>query len=108
MIRFFALLLMMLFLGTGLILPGTAVARSAPDSPGKTPVRIEAPSPDSPSFLQEKRRWEIYQVIRGGGPVEDEELSDHLWRVAGSLAALGWTPPTVTVEVIATEDVERG
>lgn len=46
------------------------------------------------------RQGEIYLILRGGCPVQNEELRTHLWRVAGSLAAHDWTPPQVQVRVI--------
>ena len=64
----------------------------------------------------EDRRHVIYRILRGApvpseafgalavrsqGP--DSEVSKHLWRVAGSLAASGWNPPRVTIEVVVRE-----
>lgn len=46
------------------------------------------------------RQGEIYLILRGGGPVQSEELRSHLWRIAESLAEKNWTPPEVRVHVI--------
>ncbi len=51
-----------------------------------------------PAFLS--RQAEIYLILRGGAPVQNEELRAHLWRLAGSLAAKNWTPPQTQVRVI--------
>ena len=45
-------------------------------------------------------RTAIFEVLCGGKSVRDPKLREHLWRVAGSLAAKSWTPPQVTVRVV--------
>ena len=46
------------------------------------------------------RQGEIYLILRGGCPVENEGLRRHLWKVAGSLAESDWEPPLVRVRVV--------
>ncbi|HET9888343.1 MAG TPA: hypothetical protein VFR10_12630 [bacterium] len=47
----------------------------------------------------EARRFEIFQILRGGDMVLEEDVNAHLWRLASSLAATEWKPPRVHIEV---------
>ena len=45
-------------------------------------------------------REAIFAILCGGMPAIEPELRAHLWKVAGSLAAKPWTPPTVKVRIV--------
>jgi hypothetical protein len=45
-------------------------------------------------------RRTIFEILCGGSEPSDPDLTEHLWRVAESLAERGWTPPTVTVRTV--------
>jgi len=48
----------------------------------------------------EARRFEIFQILRGGDMELDEDVDAHLWRLASSLAASDWRSPRVHIEVV--------
>jgi hypothetical protein len=62
---------------------------------------LPAGAPAAPD-RQEARldRETIFAILCGGLPAVDPGLKAHLWKVAGSLAAKPWTPPTVKVRVV--------
>jgi len=57
----------------------------------------------------ELARQEIFEILCGGMVPKDSALAEHLWKVAGSLALRGWTPPRVTVRTVvrASEPARR-
>lgn len=42
----------------------------------------------------------IFEILCGGAPAANPRLQQHLWQVAGSLAAQRWTPPQVTIRFV--------
>src|SRR5262245_25246097 len=88
-------------------LPAAAVARPAdrhtPPAPAVAqPARPATPAPTSAPAAtnRELDRRAIYDILRGGAMLQDVGVEQHLWNVAGSLAAQSWTPPVVTVRMV--------
>jgi hypothetical protein len=71
--------------------PGALVLTTAPAGPSV--VVSAAP-------VAELAQQEIFEILCGGMVPQDSALAEHLWKVAGSLARRGWTPPTVTVRSV--------
>jgi hypothetical protein len=80
----------------------SAVASALPGEPVRAEDEAEA-------AIDRVRQGEIYLILRGGSPVRSNELCNHLWKVAGSLAKLDWTPPSVRIRVVVqeSEGIER-
>lgn len=79
---------------------------SPEDAQAAVPVTKANPSAVAASMLAtddpfEARRFEIFQILRGGENVElAEDVNAHLWRLASSLAATDWRSPRVHIEVV--------
>jgi len=96
-----------------LVLPAAALARPA-DAPKliSPPIPVDmttsaidiglppAPAVSTAAAAKSFDRAAIFHVLCGGEKPENDALRAHLWRVAGSLAARGWTPPRVTVRIV--------
>jgi len=70
-------------------------------------VRLLAPRVESSGSVAVKsdalRQREIYRILCGGAEPQEAGLSEHLWRVAESLAGRDWEPPKVTIRVVVRE-----
>jgi hypothetical protein len=78
---------------------GTAFAEEAPAASQPAPAAEKAPA-EKGSESRGLCREEIFEILKGGAPLNDPGLITHLWNVAGSLACRNWTPPKVTVNVV--------
>lgn len=88
-------------------LPAAALARPAdPHTPPAPAVAQPAhPATQGPTSApaaasRELDRRAIFDILRGGAMLQDVGFEQHLWSVAGSLAAQSWTPPVVTVRMV--------
>jgi hypothetical protein len=89
------------------IVAGPATA-SAFDHPGTGSARLLAPRLEKASAVVDsrgaaERQREIFRILCGGAMNLDLGVSDHLWRVAESLAVADWQPPKVTIRVVVTQ-----
>jgi hypothetical protein len=81
-----------------LLVTASAVEAAPPALPSSVPVIVTpGPTPQRPILDQRA----IFEILCGGAVASSPRLHDHLWQVAGSLAARRWTPPQVTVRVVA-------
>ena len=91
------------FLTAAAILCGSGPAHAF-DHPGSLAKKLLAPRVDGSVAVVDKvddiRMREIYQILCGGAAHLESGLSDHLWRVAESLAVADWKPPKVTIRVV--------
>ena len=97
-------------LAAGLVLlagfaPVLASEGPSPELPARVQkTALAGPEPSIPDGLD---RHQIFEILQGGVAIDDVDLADHLWRVAGSLAARGWKPPQVKVSVVVREPAAR-
>ena len=75
--------------------------------PGAAEIRPVTEPMAAPAKSDPARRLEIFQILQGGAPVLDDRLSEHLWRVAGSLADRNWKPPSVKISVVVRNPAAR-
>ena len=76
-------------------------------TPGAAEIRPVTEAMAAPAKSDPARQLEIFQILQGGAPVLDDRLSEHLWRVAGSLAVRNWKPPTVKISVVVRDSAVR-
>jgi hypothetical protein len=88
-----------------LILAAALVARAPSAAAGESSadVKVRIRTSPVPAAQASLGRVEIFRILQGGAPARDAVLSEHLWRVAGSLAQVGWRPPRVTVRMVVRE-----
>ena len=75
------------------------------DAQAAVPATKSSPTAAAASMLAtddpfEARRFEIFQILRGGDVTLTEDVNEHLWRLASSLAATDWRSPRVHIEVV--------
>lgn len=77
------------------------------EHPGSLVTKLLAPRVDGSVAVIDKsedvRMREIYRILCGGAAHLESGLSEHLWRVAESLAVANWQPPKVTIRVVIRE-----
>jgi hypothetical protein len=79
-----------------------AVLGAAPTQAVEPAAPRLAPHQETSRAIAPLSRQAIFEILCGGMEApRDGALASHLWNVAGSLAERGWTPPKVTVRVVA-------
>ncbi len=73
----------------------------APVAASETTAPDRAPRAESSRVVGPLTQQAIFEILCGGMEAQEGALARHLWDVAGSLADRGWTPPKVTVRVVA-------
>jgi len=81
---------------------------SAIEHPVTSAARLLAPKVERSGAVAGARRdvrrqREIYRILCGGAADLELGVSEHLWRVAESLAVSEWQPPKVTVRVVVSD-----
>jgi hypothetical protein len=90
---------LLLSLGTisqPLLAPEDAQAAAPVKKSGQATVASMLTTDDS----FEARRFEIFQILRGGDMELADDVDAHLWKLASSLAASEWRSPRVHIEVV--------
>ena len=95
------------FLAAAALFAGSSPA-SALEHPGSLAKRLLAPRGEGSASVVDRpddvrRQREIYRILCGGAAQLESGLSEHLWRVAESLAGADWKPPKVTIRVVVRE-----
>lgn len=84
-----------------MFLAATVAEGAAPAGASPAPVVVAPAAPAAAEARPVLDQRAIFEILCGGATSPSPHLSEHLWRVAGSLAAQSWTPPQVRVRVVA-------